>query len=129
MSYSNLETGPYHSCFSLPSVHSLGLHVCRKMNSSSADLSDFEDNFKLMKHFTMPFDTDCVSENLLKTSFKLNTNYDVSHVLTRINEEGKFLLWAQIHGRFKEGGTVGGFFKNKTGTSLIILGSVYEHQK
>ena len=65
------------------------------MNTSSADLSDFEENFRLMNHFHLPFDTDCVSENLLKTSFQLNTNYDVDNVLRRISDEGNCFLWVK----------------------------------
>ena len=66
---------------SLPSIWSLGLHVCRR---TSDDFQDFAKNLEDLVKNEIPFDTDCISENLLPKDLT-----DLPSLMDKLNQNGE----------------------------------------
>jgi len=63
-----LQLASYTGMPDMPQLWSLGLHMCRRTNSDS---QDFNENLKQMADNFLPFDSDCLSENILRSSFEV----------------------------------------------------------
>ena len=72
---------------SLPSIWSLGLHVCRR---TSDDFEDFAKNLEDLVATKIPFDTDCISENLLYKDLTA-----LPGLIDKLNQNGEILFKRQ----------------------------------
>lgn len=70
--------------------------MCRKTQSDS---EDFNYNLKLMADNFIPFDSDCLSENILRSSFDTSNVVQLPEDLINLNSNGKisFICFTELN--------------------------------